>query len=632
MKKKSHLQYDIVTIMNNNAKKCKNDNNTNSVSHNDILAYLSHFKNIDDLLEYNCPQHLELSFNDSVKHSDKKHTIPTYKEPSQIYISTMTTVCYLRLKYRLNLSALFNMLPCYAPELCFPNKDEISILNLPKSTGGAKRPRKKIYEIESNGLKRLKQFTTAFMKSGWILCYKNAYCPLKLYYKQFCEYYEERCKTVGTITENIKTPSYDEWRNEIENILEIIKSQCSEFKNINIKKVYRNVRYPQEQSLYSNAILTKTEFYNPELYPEGSEFIFGCDVRNIFPTIIDNKYKGMVKGDQTVSAKKKATKKAFDNQCTMRIANDTLESKINTKMFVNGKLQMTGCKSIKGTEKTIRYLIHELEILSHYMENFNKVMRELKLRNIGEEQIKSSNEATTNILDMPSEIIERIMDYISAMELLNFMTISKWFYQIINNDIYWVRRIKNEFKFKIKYNDEGELCAYEKYNPRYKEYRKLKDLEIIKRPIEFYVICSDERYIRPYVPLRPQIIKDSIGISDIKTEMINSNFDVYFYIDQTNLTKILQSEPYNLFVTFDTHPGVNIKHVIKDGEGKENEITILVFRTGKIIITGVKSYDLLHQSYNFINSVLKKHYYEIWQPPDSNPSSIEIEDLCDEVM
>ena len=612
MKKKSRSQYDIISIMKKSEHETKDKaiEKQKSVSYNDIISYLSHFKNIDDLLEYNCPSHLELTFDDSARDSNKKVVIPEYKEPSQIYVSTMTTVCYLTLKYSLNLSALFNMLPCYAPELCFPNKDEVEILNISVPTSG-KRTRKKKVDIQSDNKDRLKQFTEAYMKSGWILKYNSAYCPLEVYYKNYCQYYEERCKIAGVSVENIKHLSYEDWKSEIYNVLDVLKTNDSELESIHIKKVYKNIYYPSQQRIYSDALITKTEFYDPKLYPSGTEFIFGCDIRNVFPTVIDNRYKGMIKGDPTVSAKKKASSKAFDNQCTMRIASDTLESKINTKMFVNGKLQMTGCKSIEGTKKAVRYIIHELEIISYYMEMFNKVMRELKVNNI-------NNDAHTNIrLDnIPVEIMEKIMNNMSGIELINLMTVNKWLHSIITNDKYWINRIKTEFMFKIKTGNDGKTYAYEKYNPRYKEYKKLTEQKLIDNPIKFYVMCSDERYVKPYAPLRPQIIKQPIEISEIRTEMINSNFDAHFFIDQTRLTKILQSEPYNMFVTFDTHPGVNIKYMMIDEDGKENEITILVFRTGNVIITGVKSYDLLHKSYNFINSVLKKHYYEIWQVSD----------------
>ena len=64
-----------------------------------------------------------------------------------------------------------------------------------------------------------------------------------------------------------------------------------------------------------------------------------------------------------------------------------------------------------------------------------------------------------------------------------------------------------------------------------------------------------------------------------------------------------------MFVTFDTHPAVNLKYVGKSVDGEDQEITLLIFRTGNIIITGVKSYKLLYETYDFINKFLKTHYY-----------------------
>jgi TATA-box binding protein (TBP) (component of TFIID and TFIIIB) len=579
---------------------------TKTTTRDDILSFLSYFNNVDDILQYNCPEHLEKFFNDSAQESHKSKEIPDYVNPSSIHISTMTTTALLSLQHNLNLQALFYFLPCYCPLNSSPNNIEMSILNIePEIKGKRKRKRNVAADLEKEDLNpKITRFTKAFMSSGWVIKSNNSYCPLKKFHESFCQYYTDR---FNRITGNINTEviPYDKWRDAFINSFDNNDYSCNN-ENIYVQKDFTNLCYPKKQQLYENALITKTEFYDPISYPDGTEFIFGCDIRNVFPTIIDNKFKGMIKGDPTVSAKKKTSKTAFDNQCTMRIANDTLESKINTKLFVNGKMQMTGCKSIEKTEKALRFLIHEIETVSYYKTLYNKVVLELKVLN---------QPSCDKIIDIPSEVYELIFKNIRAVDLCKLMTISNQFYSIIKSPIFWVKRIESEFNYKIRHDEKtSSLYAYEKYNTRSKIFKKLTPQIKIGNPMQFYANINNEKLYKEFVPLRRDDNVKPIEISEISVEMINSNFDVHFNIDQEKITNILKSKPYNLFVTFETHPGVNVKYIGTNDKGYEQEITILIFRTGSIIITGVKSYKLLHEAYDFINGVLKKHYYDIWQP------------------
>lgn len=574
-----------------------------TVTHHDISMFLSNFNKIDDVLTYNCPEHLQLHFNDSVKNAHRAQRIPDYKEPGEIYISTMTTSSNIEVKKNLNLLSLFVMLPCFSMDICDPNDSEKTILQISKQDTGKKRKKKNISSAVSKlSNNRIKMITNAFFNSNWIIPSKGSYCPLAIMYKVFQQYLKNMNKYLMITSDNEIVCDFETWRDYL---------MSGEFNQFTINSIHRSMYYPKQQKFFENATVTPTEFYAPTLYDSGTLFVYNCDVRNIFPTFIDNKFKGMLKGDSSVSEKKKASETAFDNQCTMRIANDSLDSIINTKCFVNGKIQMTGCKSIENTEKAIRFLIHELEIASYHASLFREVIKEIKLLRC---------KSTKTRIDLPNEIWEIIFSNVSLMDLIEIMTVSKQFYVVIKSNVFWVKRIESEYKFKLKQKNDGKLYAYERFNPRFKSYKKLTKEILIENCMIFYAQISDERFKKPFIPLRDQT--DPIQISSIKTEMINSNFDIYFNIDQTVLTNIVKKPPYNLFANFDTHPSVNIKYVTKeyDTDENEHEITVLVFRTGKIIITGVKSNRLLQKTYTFINNIIKTHYYELWQPPDDNDS------------
>lgn len=571
------------------------------VTHQEISVFLSNFNNIDCLLAYNCPEHLELKFNDSVKNAHRAQRIPDYKEPGEIYISTMTTSSNIEVKKNLNLLSLFVMLPCFSTEICDPNESEKVILQIAQKDIGKKRKKKTVSSsVNKPSNNRIAMVTNAFFNSNWIIPSKTSYCPLSIVYQVFKQYTANLNKYLMISNDNEINCDFESWKTHL---------MSNDFTAFPVQNIHRSLYYPKRQTFFENAAITSTEFYAPKLYDCGTTFVFNCDVRNIFPTFIDNKFKGMLNGDSSISEKKKASDTAFDNQCTMRIANDSLESIINTKCFVNGKIQMTGCKSLENTEKAIRFLIHELEMASYHAKLYREVMKEIRLLQC---------ERGSFTIDIPNEIWEIIFSNLSLMNLLDIMTVSKQFYIVIKSNVFWVKRIESEYKFKIRQTENGDLYAYERFNPRFKTYKKLNKEILIDNCMMFYAQISDERYKKPFIPLRDQI--EHVGISKIKTEMINSNFDIYFNIDQAALTNIVKKPPYNLFANFDTHPSVNIKYVTKEYDTDENdhEITILVFRTGKIIITGVKSNRLLQKTYTFINNVIKNHYYELWQPPDEN--------------
>jgi TATA-box binding protein (TBP) (component of TFIID and TFIIIB) len=48
-----------------------------------------------------------------------------------------------------------------------------------------------------------------------------------------------------------------------------------------------------------------------------------------------------------------------------------------------------------------------------------------------------------------------------------------------------------------------------------------------------------------------------------------------------------------------------------NGEGECKRITMSIFRTGKIIITGARKMEQIETAYNFLNNILKKHYSKV---------------------
>lgn len=136
-------------------------------------------------------------------------------------------------------------------------------------------------------------------------------------------------------------------------------------------------------------------------------------------------------------------------------------------------------------------------------------------------------------------------------------------------------------------------------------------------------------------------------IKNFNITLINSDFDIGFKIDRKKLFDILLDK-YDLFVTFDPchYQGVNLKYFINYENNKENtgkclctisdnknickgkgegygntnckKMTISIFQSGNIIITGKCDLKQLEESYNFIINICKTHFNEIYQPLLSN--------------
>ena len=137
-----------------------------------------------------------------------------------------------------------------------------------------------------------------------------------------------------------------------------------------------------------------------------------------------------------------------------------------------------------------------------------------------------------------------------------------------------------------------------------------------------------------------QIFAEKPTLQKFKVQLINSDYQVACPINRTSLHHIL-SRKYGLFSTFEStiYQGVNTKYYYNDqhpdktrpgiclctkrcrgqgsgsGPGECKRITMSVFQTGKIIITGGRYLFQLEEAYNFLNIVLQRHAQEVLKLP-----------------
>jgi TATA-box binding protein (TBP) (component of TFIID and TFIIIB) len=339
-------------------------------------------------------------------------------------------------------------------------------------------------------------------------------------------------------------------------------------------------------------------------YLESSETLQGIRLTPIFPCVLDIKYKDVIRGNIHLRSKKKKKAKrktAFYNQCTMRIALNSLDRIVNLKIFQNGKIQITGCKSSKDAEIAIGHLLQCIYNLSETMLKKNATMQQFLIHC-----------AQPVNCTLPIEIWEKILMHSGPWDLQKWTPI---FPSILNNDSFWLEKSSRDFKYKFARDtrDPEKWKAIEKYNERTRQYKKVNKCTPFEDPKEFYFAHTEEKRRMPFVPLE-QLCE--ITVPKINIEMINSDYETNFNINQEKLTYILRLPPYNLFVKFDPikYPGVNIKYNCPFPEDNRKDVSIFVFRTGQVIITGGKCMTHITETYKFINAIFQENFKELWIP------------------
>lgn len=142
--------------------------------------------------------------------------------------------------------------------------------------------------------------------------------------------------------------------------------------------------------------------------------------------------------------------------------------------------------------------------------------------------------------------------------------------------------------------------------------------------------------------VKAPVFANTPKLDKFKVQLINSDYQVAHPINRTALHTIL-SRTYGLFSTFEStiYQGVNTKYYYNDqnpdkdrpgiclcnkrcrgqgsgsGPGECKRITMSVFQTGKIIITGGRYLYQLEEAYNFLNKVMQEHADEVLRLPGS---------------
>ena len=100
---------------------------------------------------------------------------------------------------------------------------------------------------------------------------------------------------------------------------------------------------------------------------------------------------------------------------------------------------------------------------------------------------------------------------------------------------------------------------------------------------------------------------EDLKVLTFSIRMINSNCKVPFKINRDALFQLLKADKIKCRYDPNSHACVNIRHDINETDN----VSIFVFQSGSIIITGGKTIGDINKGYHYIMNIISKHYETI---------------------
>jgi len=388
-----------------------------------------------------------------------------------------------------------------------------------------------------------------------------------------------------------------------------------------------------------------------------------------FPGILDIHYGPFCRGDPEfaeVKAKKRGRPptRTFENQCTMRLCmsrttghqqkNGQLWNIINLKMFQNGKIQMTGCKSLEQARGAVQFLLRKLMEKAPGMRAKRDCMTQLRCFGLNGEQGWSPTELVHSIVlakraDMSEVFLSRdalfcVLLHVDNESLFACRRASTLFRNIVESVEFWTAKAERELRCICEF-DQARQQWYmtHKYNGRFQRMERVKNAEHFSHPRFLYCRYSAKglRRHRPFLVVEEY---ENLYVAGEQVAMINSDFRTNFELNLPVLFKILYQEHgrnhtpdrgriLQCSYSPDDYVALNVKYespIAPDpvpeelgsddlSADKKTIISFFIFRTGSVIINSARSIAQEVEAYNFINSIFAQHYSRIWHMETSKP-------------
>jgi TATA-box binding protein (TBP) (component of TFIID and TFIIIB) len=133
-----------------------------------------------------------------------------------------------------------------------------------------------------------------------------------------------------------------------------------------------------------------------------------------------------------------------------------------------------------------------------------------------------------------------------------------------------------------------------------------------------------------HVPLIMDIVEKSVRklhpidrVPECKIVLINSHFNINFFVNRDKLYKLLRDK-YGIAAIYDpcSYPGVQCKLyytpeveiVTRAKEYVTSSVSVMIFRTGSVLIVGKCNEEVIHAMYAYLNRIFEEVFAEIVDP------------------
>ena len=138
-----------------------------------------------------------------------------------------------------------------------------------------------------------------------------------------------------------------------------------------------------------------------------------------------------------------------------------------------------------------------------------------------------------------------------------------------------------------------------------------------------------------HVPLIMDIVERSVRklhpidrVPECKIVLINSHFNIHFFVNRDKLYKLLRDK-YGIAAIYDpcSYPGVQCKLyytpeveiVTRAKEYVTFSVSVMIFRTGSVLIVGKCNEEVIHAMYAYLNRIFEELFAEIVDPSTKGP-------------
>lgn len=130
-----------------------------------------------------------------------------------------------------------------------------------------------------------------------------------------------------------------------------------------------------------------------------------------------------------------------------------------------------------------------------------------------------------------------------------------------------------------------------------------------------------------HVPLIMEVVEKCVRrihpidrVPDCKIVLINSHFNIHFFINRDKLYMILRQK-YGVAAVYDpcSYPGVQCKLyytpeleiVTRASPFQTSSVSVMIFRTGSVLVVGKCNEDVIHAMYAYLNKIFEDNFAEV---------------------